>query len=288
MPPELDRLIRAHECDNSVRFQDFARVVLRQDKQELLNAMAGYPDSCPSFPSVPPSPSSVGVRSSRAQDKRRSSKPPSENGSVRSSQAPYATGDGYPPAPTRSGRSTPSRPSTAPAESSEVRRHSRGGYSRQGDSRDLLRWDTEPNRSSTPPPQHSFRSGQQSRNDGASRGSTPPPNMRHPRENAMRGSDNMADCLAWPATREQSDPGMEDPRLGKRFYAGRAAAREILPRPETPYDSEFDGRDARFHRPPQFAAPFGTDADLRLKRPEDGGTHEYQPAYAENPRARPI
>jgi hypothetical protein len=291
MPPELDRLIRLHECDNSVRFQDFARAVLRQDKQEFINsARSATPTP---LNSVPPSPSSVSARApfaaggTWAVEARRSAagSAPSENGSCPGGQAPlhtpWATGDVHPgpSSASRSGRSTPiassSRPPSAPAGVRPSSTRGTRGYP-QGDNADMLRWDTKETSSGSTPRQ--MRQSGQSR--GAVRGSTPPPRWQG---RAAGIDNNMADCLSWPDARGP----VQDARLGKRFYAANAPASEILPQADTPFEHR-NGPNSQQRGifTPTYAAPYGTEADYGLKRPEDGGTAEYQPAFVENPRAR--
>jgi hypothetical protein len=295
--PDLDRLIRIHECDNSVKFQEFARAVLRQDRQDLINARAETPVYANSPPSVP---SRLVSRGSWEEEdaRRRSVGAPSECGSSASRaqasvRAPYATEDYQPPTPSgasRSSRSTPNAPgfrppsapvSSRPASGSDA--GARGGYPQgRGPGADpSVRHMKEPSVGGTPRRRSQPRSDIQNGVGGsASRGSTPPPQVRRgPADN------NMADCLSWPESNGPSgrEPGRGDARFGKRYVA-RAPARDILPQPDTPYDS---GSGAQQQPPPNvYAAPFGTDADCMLRRPEDGGTAEYQPASAENPRAR--
>lgn len=94
---------------------------------------------------------------------------------------------------------------------------------------------------------------------------------------ARQSESNMADCLAWPASRTPDMPGMESVRRGKRggYEEDRGTAREILPWATSP------NVDAGFQRLPHqsiYAAPFGTDADMAYRRREEAGTADYLPA----------
>jgi hypothetical protein len=292
---ELDRLIRTHESDNSVRFQEFARAVLRQDRHDHLNSGYVTPSGTPSYPvgssNVQPSPSASGV----SGHWRRSSGPSDAGSSVsgpqaRPSQTPFASGGSFDvdskqttPRSRRSGPAPdnvpvfrpPSEAASRPGTSAAGGSHAYRGYGQQQkeSTSNFLCWDTEPSAASAPRGKQASRSGR----SGAGEGLTP-------RSRAGQQSGEMADCLHWPATRDAGMPGMEDPRAGKRQYAERAAARDILPWSEE--DASY-GREQRTTNS-VYAAPFGTDFDLRYGRPEDAGTAEYLPAHQVDPRMRPI
>jgi len=316
VPPDLDRLIRTHEHDNSVSFGAFARVVLRQDRQDNIDrgsfggfASNSFATNSPGA-SVPPSPAGTGrpfvAGGGWSDHDRRPSQPPSEAGSsVAGSQvplrAPFATCADLPPAATtgggsRSGYSTPGgvpvfRPPSAPATSRSGSAWNggggayRGGYQPSGVTGDFMRWDEKgsamPSAGGTPRQQ----SQSQSQNDhpdsrsGVSRGWSPPPQSR--RAPQQGNINDMADCLSWPASRESEKPSSQGGRPGKS-YGARPAASEILP---WAADSENSYGNRQQQSNSIYAAPFGTDKDVQ-KGPYDAGTSEYQPQRGEDRRNR--
>lgn len=300
---DVDRLIRTHECDNSVRFQDFARAVLRQDRQDHLNSV-GSATSSPHGRRAPEHFATGGQRgagSAWSENPERLSQAPSDVGSSASSRqrpyqsnAPWATGDSHPQPRVGRPGSTPGpvpvyRPPSAPASSRYSSDRDGGqGYRRaaaQRDSRDFLRWDGKEPSTGSALGQHSQNGRPSSRSGEVSRALTPPPQSRHP---TQRGSDEMADCLSWPHGRQQSKPAQLQTRFGKH-YGERAPAHEILPWADTPQsDGSFGvGVDRQLPSRSVYTAPYGTEDDV-YGRSEDPGTHEYRPQLPVDPRMRPF
>lgn len=228
--------------------------------------------------SLPPSPSGVGRGAPFALSGNYDgpSQVSSELGSARSGgqvsasmrsrarpplMAPYANDDYPPPTPSdaasRSGRSTP--------EEIPVFRQNGKGPAHKGtkdrDGRSRLLDDC----------------------DSTASGARIPPSQQRP-NTAHCGSRDMADCLSWPAKRESFRPRIDASRPGKR-YGERGAAQEILPWAAQSADPDFNNRSPHQR---SRVAPFGTDADMRHRRPEDAGSADYQPANQVDPRNRPF
>lgn len=226
---DLDKMIRTHEGDSSVRFQDFARVLLRQDKT-----------SAPSGSVTPSGYRSVTPRSDAMFAR-------SGGSSVRSS-LPFASGgqwDDQLPEPQPSQRPSvvpvvPVAPPYATQEdASELRRPPAASTSRaQGHHGDILGWNQAP-----------LREEQKG-----------PTGRRH-----VTASSGQS-FLQWAESQD------EEQRPGRRLYGQAASASE-----SAPYGRSSDVSQ-HVCDPRMPAAPFGTDQDLRLRRPEDAGTDEYRAA----------
>mmetsp|Transcript_2550 Transcript_2550/g.7645 ORF Transcript_2550/g.7645 Transcript_2550/m.7645 type:complete len:457 (+) Transcript_2550:1-1371(+) len=254
--PEVDRLVRQHECDNSVRFQDFARAILRQDSAAYAAAAApsgrgglsGPPSGVRTPLEASPAPASGRSHPGGVAELRFGGATPGL------STSPYATAD------LGDGDEVASRPGTASSYVSVT-----PPFARYGDlPAPLAAWD---------PRGHRDRSGGASRARsgngdiigwcGASSAPPSPPGSSAPSAVAL------PDFLQWgPA------PGEEESlaQPGKRHYGRRAPASEAAP-----FGRECDvGRKGSGIGP--LASPFGTDQDMRLRRPEEAGTDEYRPS----------
>lgn len=266
MTPELDKMIRTHECDNCISFRDFAVVVLRQDRQEAINSGA----ATPVYARTPSAPSSLADGWGRRH--LRHDPAASDAGSIAGSDVVGGSG-GYPQRRARTPQDYSRAAGSAPGGRSDTALEARRLRHQQrsaGAGRDFLSWDTDNQGprggARTPPPSTRYRGIR-----GASEAS----------HQALRASDNMADCLAWPTSRSFA-PDDGSSRHGKR-YAPREAATSIVPREKTPVwskmggygegvsDSGFDAQSAL-----RDQVPFGTEADLDWREPEDAGTDEYK------------
>jgi len=294
MTSELDKLIRMHECDNSVRFQDLARLMLRQDKMDAASGSAtprSYAGSA--VPSARDSygggsyvggsnrGSHVGDRggyggAGRAATPTRSVTPTpsvrsdaggrfaaprdSAASSVRSSTVPYANGGRWSD-DARSAASNYSIPTgpvpqvnapwaTGEGYPSERLAPSRGSSSSVQGHGDIIGWNG--NRS------EQERDVQSSRKE-----------MAHIAPPFGSGPSQFMNWQERPSSRGGAQ---DDNRPGKRLYGRQAPASMQAP----------FGRSTDVSQPgkavPELAHPFGTDQDLRLKRPEDAGTDEYRAA----------
>mmetsp|Transcript_56222 Transcript_56222/g.97653 ORF Transcript_56222/g.97653 Transcript_56222/m.97653 type:complete len:596 (-) Transcript_56222:63-1850(-) len=303
--PELARLITRHENANCVKFQEFTRHILRQDRQELINSESATP-SYPATPgdnSVPHTPPyrmaveslPYAVGGDWAPTGRSARGPPSDAGSYISrgeasrgsrggaggsyaggypqqhSRAPYAT-EGSPGLSHHGGLS-PDSMRDVPVFRPDVlgRPPSTPGNMSRGSGRHV-RDDVEASEagSQRTPRQYSAMGGGGS--SGSQRARTP---IRGQEAAASAyAGNNMADCLQWPTAR----PPEQQERPGKRFYGARDPADCIVPQggPIHHYEGYRDSgfRDDLEKR----LAPYGTERDMAHQRPEHAGTYEYQPA----------
>lgn len=293
MTSQLDKLIRAHECDNSVRFQDLARLMLRQDKHEQFSYVPSSSASTPrgsiagsAAPSVQGSASGYArsgaitpTASSRSEASRRFAPPvregvpPSSAASGRGNSTPYAAGgawseDGY-------GRRTPSEDARSAAYHSEHshevqtpwatgqaelvgsrRAHSAASSSRGYHHRnhgDIIGWNDRPvtkERVVTT----------------TKRGAGP---QRPP--TAGSSASGQQTFLQWG----EEARGNPDLRPGKRFF-GQPLPASV----NSPYGISTDVSQPAPEGHAALATPFGTDADMRFRRPEEAGTDEYRSATA--------
>lgn len=265
MSAMLDKLIRTHECDNSVKFQDLARLMLRQDKQIDFGADNSYPPSGSVTPSgfgsaapsargarpgaVTPTPSSVAGRmfAPPARD--------SPAGSLRGGVLIDAQEDLR---STISGYSQASKaPSTAPFATQEgllsrshqvdQRQTQRASSSSraQGNHGDIIGWNGGP-------VVKEVGTARPTRRHLTPQGSQPPTFLQWQEKER-------------PTTSEASRPGRRlfglQPTAGEKAPFGRMC------------DVGAPGTEA-----PDLRRPFGTDRDLSLRRPEDAGTDEYRAA----------
>mmetsp|Transcript_17585 Transcript_17585/g.48257 ORF Transcript_17585/g.48257 Transcript_17585/m.48257 type:complete len:526 (-) Transcript_17585:118-1695(-) len=238
----LDKLIRTHECDNSVGFKDFARVLQRQsgalDNRSSQNRVDfGRRSAASSERGSEAKP----IRPYASDDDRRSEM------SWYSSQAPSqgrARGSSRPSTPTSAGRSGGYPPSVAPWEKEQAMRT------------DAKRYSAESRGSST----------------GNVICPAPPEVVeeRPPRDSgerkSLRGGYNM---------RLEDEP----PHGGKRLVAqrttkppfGRTCDVDLTPRHYVPRDVPFGTEKDRRHRRPEDA---GTD-EYRFSAPRSQRTDEY-------------
>lgn len=212
--PDLDKMIRTHEGDSSVRFQDFARLMLRQDK-----AVPSGSATPSGYHSVTPRSDAMFARSPASSQSAPYAHdlPEPEIGarlSAISVAPPYATEDGD-----DRGDSVIPLP----------RHHAQG--------RDILGWNHAEEKSAKLGRRH------------------------------MPTASSGQSFLQWAEKQE------DEQRPGRRLYSrGRVSASE-----SAPYGRSSD---VSQHVPDtrSSAVPFGTDQDLRLRRPEDAGTDEYRAA----------
>lgn len=315
--PELGRLINRHENAGCVKFQEFTRHILRQDRQELINSEAPTPSytATPGDHSVPHTPPyqmavenlpyAVGGDWAPGGG-RPARRPPSDAGSYASRGAASRGSNGggggsyaggYPQHHSRPPYATEGSPGLShhgfsPDTMRDVpvfRPPSTSGNSRasRGSGRHV-RDDAEASDagSQRTPRQYTALGGGGS--SGSQRARTPTGrvvnsdgrmlNARDHREADFFAGNNMADCLQWPASRP---PGQQD-RPSKRFYGGRDAANGIVPGdfPDDHSEGLDSGyRDNRYYEDFELrVAPYGTERDYAHQRPEHAGTHEYQPA----------
>mmetsp|Transcript_26050 Transcript_26050/g.56528 ORF Transcript_26050/g.56528 Transcript_26050/m.56528 type:complete len:587 (-) Transcript_26050:51-1811(-) len=245
--PELDRLIRIHESDNSVRFADFARLLLRQASSSSNH---------------------------RGMDDSRDTGWGAGGGSFGGrggGLGAFARGCG---AMEEGQRFTPSEHNAkGPAAASEGARGSR-------QRNDIISWDDGKAQGSAAASQESKPAPESRRGSCYQRdiiswdhGKDVPPNPplvpRRPEQE---------DFLQWASgarAEHRHDPrnaGDVNVKLGKRYFTPGPTAAQAAP----------FGREADvYHGGPAFdfvtAAPFGTEAD-RWRRPEDAGTEEYRSA----------
>eukprot|EP00930_Biecheleria_cincta_P054808 TRINITY_DN4120_c0_g1_i2.p1 TRINITY_DN4120_c0_g1~~TRINITY_DN4120_c0_g1_i2.p1 ORF type:complete len:521 (-),score=63.13 TRINITY_DN4120_c0_g1_i2:28-1590(-) len=316
MTPHLDRLIRTHECDNSVRFQDLARLMLRQDKQEQFSYVPSSGASTPrgsiagsAVPSVQGSASGYArsgaitpTASSHSEASRRFA-PPVREGAVTPTASSRSEAsrrfappvrEGGPPSSAASGRGN-SMPYAAGGAWSE------DGYGRRTPSEDA--------RSAA---YHSEHSHEVQTPWATGQAELAGSRRAHSEASSSRGYHhrNHGDIIGWndrPSTKERvvtttkrgagvhrpsgggtSAPGQqsflhwgEEPsrnhelRPGKRFF-GQPLPASV----NSPYGISTDISQPAPAEHAALATPFGTDADMRLRRPEEAGTDEYRSATA--------
>ncbi|CAJ1376377.1 unnamed protein product [Effrenium voratum] len=203
-------MIRTHEGDSSVRFQDFARLMLRQDRPATPRSVSsGYRSATPRSEAMfaPRSPASSSAPFA-TWDVQSQASQATESSRRRQVEPPYATGEAQP------------------------------SHAERLPGRDILGWNHAPSREEAQGPLGR-------RHVAASSGQT---------------------FLHWPA--EGVQEAAERP--GRRLYGPGLSASESAP----------FGRSSDVSRyAPELrmaTAPFGTDQDLGLRRPEDAGTDEYR------------
>ncbi|CAJ1336428.1 unnamed protein product [Effrenium voratum] len=97
LTPDLDKMIRTHEGDSSVRFQDFARLMLRQDRPATPRSVSsGYRSATPRSEAMfaPRSPASSSAPFATGQwDVQSQASQATESSRRRQVEPPYATGE---------------------------------------------------------------------------------------------------------------------------------------------------------------------------------------------------
>ncbi|CAE6969410.1 unnamed protein product [Symbiodinium sp. CCMP2592] len=257
LTPELEKRIRTHESDSSVRFQDFARLLLRQESQ-----LAREYDAAPAST---PGTQRSGATTPRSDAPSRPGGPLAPTAGAPRSAAPrgYPVTPPYyePEEPQRSidtelaGRAPPGpavlkppyaltdvEPGQRPGESQPAARlrPAVGGHG------DILGWT------------------QAEAEDRA-----PSRSRRVPGQKARQGAP-ASSFLQWPMQVQQE--AVERP--GRRLYGRAASASESAPFGRSCDVSSAGAGSASARK--AGAAPFGTDRDLQLRRPEDAGTDEYR------------
>lgn len=267
MSPELDRLIRIHECDNSVRFQDLARAVLRQERKDGKDV--GTIGTTTPSTRAHSTPTPCRSRASSMPD-HQPCPPLSQCSSHSRLAAPYASGGAF---------STSSRHSSSLSEASS-REHPRPRSSA----------------ARTPPyaVEGTAEAGGESIPDSEDLASRNGPMEELPERNP--------NAILSGSPSGRSTPSETQTRPGKRFFGNAATASRGS---STPFGTDLDvasrhmgssssngsratstpfGTDAdvglHAAAPHYFVhdrpAPFGTSADLGHRRPEDAGTCEYR------------
>ncbi|CAE8664444.1 unnamed protein product, partial [Polarella glacialis] len=286
--PMLDKLIRTHECDNCVTFGDLARLMLRQDRDAPVEPSQGRGFSSAGSSggrsgAVTPTPSSrsgrlfapppregggmqfpSGFRADDARSVASQSEYSCASAQRSQVQPPYAIGQDLLPSQQRSQQQH--RQHTSQTQQFQAHEQQRqlqpqrarstsGAQTRApGHHGDILGW----NQPATQVPSTS-----------SSR-----MHVRAPGTSAKE----QATMLHWPQERgEGAQPQLGRP--GRRLY-DRGVNSEKAP----------FGTISDVSPPGQYqsslASPFGTDQDMRLRRPEEAGTDEYRPAMSRGPHRR--
>mmetsp|Transcript_8992 Transcript_8992/g.19571 ORF Transcript_8992/g.19571 Transcript_8992/m.19571 type:complete len:533 (-) Transcript_8992:88-1686(-) len=254
LTPELEKRIRTHESDSSVRFQDFARLLLRQESQlaREYDAVPGAStpgattprSDAPSRRGGPPRGYPVTPPYYEPEEPQRSIDTELARAPGPAVLPPYALTDVEP------GQSSNSRPESQPARL----RPAVGGHG------DILGW----------------TQAEEGQERAPSRRRVPAP-ARAP----------ASSFLQWPQAQVQQEAAPAE-RPGRRLYGRAASASESAPfgrscdasggpgpgaavthAASAPFSGAVGSGGAR-------KAPFGTDRDLQLRRPEDAGTDEYR------------
>jgi len=305
LTPQLDKLIRTHESDNSVRFQDLARLMLRQESDRSSGGGAATPRNSAAGSvqgSVRTAQNGEAMQAPGSRDNRQMFAPPSRasyTSSVRSgasSAVPYAAGGNW----SEDGRSVASQSECSRRPPSATGSSSRGLEPPWATGQSQSRGQAQRNSQDV---RHLHSSNHSERPQPSQSSQRSYPSERQPRANsASRAQGHHGDILGWngPASEESahirgrrqvyapsrdnqpssflqwqdSNNVATDPRSGKRLYGGRISASDFAP----------FGRSTDVHEggdgPHVLSSPFGTDQDLHLRRPEDAGTDEYRSASA--------
>jgi len=239
---KLDKVIRTHDVDNCMRFQDFSSALLGSKDRAREPGDRGDDRD----------------RGSRRSDGG-SSKADSRYDDDRSQSSPsYATSGrsesslgGYPANRDRSGDGYPMQKPVHPpwatsgyVEKKQEPRDAPFANSRAyGNNGKILAWE--------------------------------PDVLQPPRPRTFK---EVNDCFNWPTSGEQIEE--YDVRFGKRFYGQAPPAADCAPygRASDLVHAEYlspGGKNANQGRS-ELAKPFGTERDHGLKRPEDAGTDEYR------------
>jgi len=289
MTSELDKLIRMHECDNSVRFQDLARLMLRKDKIDAERGPISGSATPRSYvgsaaPSVGESHGYAGshvaggyagshmtgshlgersqggyARNGRSDAGRFAAPRDSAAASVRSNMIPYANGGRW----SDDARSAASQSSYTPRAAPKVN----------------APWAVdEGQRQPLEPPPSRSSSSSLAGHHGDIIGWNGRP---HEQERSVQGSRKEMAHIAPPGGsgpnnflhwEDKTSSRSGDDRAGKRLYGRQAPASMQAP----------FGRSSDVSQPgtaaPHLFHPFGTYQDMKLRRPEDAGTDEYRAA----------
>jgi len=313
MTSTLDRLIRTHECDNSVRFQDLARLLILQDKREqLAEVHASSHPRTGGFGPEPPVPSGMltpgssaggyGPVSGAAPPGGPGNHPPGSRtpSDFRFGTPPDPRG-GYPAQPAHRGQrqqddvgsllihSQCSGRSRSAASASHGHRHlddTRSVASHQAsDGWDPGTYDEA--YCSAPPFATTWDLNHPPQQRPAPRAASTSRVVRthgdiigwkdryeEPLPPPPRGGTAAEALMRWPV----SERGQEEApsRYGKRYYGAHASAGDAAP-----FGRVTDVVPSGQRRPPP-TTPFGTDQDYGIMRPEDAGTDEYRCAINRN------
>eukprot|EP00747_Dinoflagellata_sp_TGD_P166649 gnl/TRDRNA2_/TRDRNA2_189770_c0_seq1.p1 gnl/TRDRNA2_/TRDRNA2_189770_c0~~gnl/TRDRNA2_/TRDRNA2_189770_c0_seq1.p1 ORF type:complete len:576 (-),score=83.97 gnl/TRDRNA2_/TRDRNA2_189770_c0_seq1:314-1981(-) len=255
---ELDRLIRRHESDNSVKFQEFARAMLRQQEARAEEMAAQNRNITPVSPSgmwggnesrsindAASEISSTTGRETLANDENGRSMP-----SRAAMKTPYATSEdsykefGEECSSSRRALQSKNRAPWATTQEDHASLSKRNGdpYQRGGNNGDIIGWHSNDERQ---------QPGRRQRAGGYA-------------------DPEVSEHLIWHSASEQ---GSHTPvRVGGK-------RRPLQSQSQVPFGTSADvGLRCDEGPPATFSKPFGTDTDLRLRRPEDAGTNEYRPA----------
>lgn len=295
--PQVERLIRTHESDNSVHFGDFARVLMRHLPAVDLSRAAAADAEAEAAESISNgrcTPSSSRACASNGYP------PGGRGGSAAARPPPFAVGGEWLDceAETSTACSRGPRSQMGSCQSAGPRSLGSGGGERCG--------------TPSSPAQRSVASSSQPGSCAnasllsAAPWREPPPHEQQEQErqqqqqrsrpsSASRLQRDSGDILSWkgdqqdqrapmprrtphgflqgetPATPSSAAPNSSDGRPGKRFFSLGPPAGDSAPFGRA---SDVDGPSATSMG--STRSPFGTDVDYRLSRPEDAGTNEYR------------
>lgn len=308
--PEVERLVRTHESDNNVRFGDFARVLMRQHPALDMSGVAGA-----AVPGELESVAGEGSAASSARAASAAGYPEAGHGGASALCPPFAAGgDWLEDVSARPGGGASSAHRGLGSQRGSCQSSCLGLGSQRGSCQSTCRGEGQPPAAASQRSRSSGSATPGRGTDPAARraaagslplGSSPPWQQAQPEQRQQRSRPSSAsrlqggsgNILSWEDQRAPAAPPLRGPpqdflhwgdsvalttpsssvgcgregRAGKRFFSLGPPAGQ-----RAPFGREADVDGPSATPMGSTSAPFGTDNDYRLSRPEDAGTNEYR------------